>query len=204
MPPAAPPVDYESYDTAPAGAHLSAGPRPAWDEEFILDRVLQREGAWANDPRDTPTHYGITQQTYSDWIGRPASIEDMKAITPEVAREIYRKNYLYGPKIAELPDQFRRQVFDWGVVSGPGNAIRILQETLNRLGSYLKVDSTLGPDTIANAEYQGRRLGPALNNALADAFEQNAREIVERQPRKRYALESWLRRINSFRDPYLR
>ena len=36
---------------------------------------------------------GITQGTLAAWRGRPVSIEEVRALTEEEAREIYRANY---------------------------------------------------------------------------------------------------------------
>ena len=54
-----------------------------------LPIVLQHEGGLVDHPKDPGglTNLGVTRATWGDWIGRPATTADMRALTPE-AREL--------------------------------------------------------------------------------------------------------------------
>lgn len=63
----------------------------------LLDDIIRREGGYVDDPADLggATKYGITQATLSGYLGKPASKYDVKNLTEELAREIYRANYAH-------------------------------------------------------------------------------------------------------------
>jgi lysozyme family protein len=61
-------------------------------DDAILAAILRREGGFVNHPADRggPTHYGITQATLQAWRGRAVSEEDVRALSVEEAKAIYR------------------------------------------------------------------------------------------------------------------
>lgn len=63
---------------------------------MILNRVIKREGGYVNHPADKggPTNFGITIKTLSQYLGRPASVDEVKNLKVEVAKDIYSKYYL--------------------------------------------------------------------------------------------------------------
>ena len=111
--------------------------------------ILNSEGGYVNNPRDPggPTNLGITLNTLSGWLGRPATVDEIKALTPEDAAAIYQTNYynpVHGP---DLPDGVDLMAFDTSVNSGPGRAIILLQTALG-----VKADGLFGPMTLAAAK----------------------------------------------------
>ncbi len=64
--------------------------------EHLLDDIIRREGGFVDDPTDLggATKYGITQKTLSDFLGRPATKDEVRDLTEATARDIYRKNYV--------------------------------------------------------------------------------------------------------------
>ena len=54
----------------------------------IIEQVLEHEGGYVNDPKDLggETKYGITKRFYPD--------VDIKNLTIDGAKEIYKKEYL--------------------------------------------------------------------------------------------------------------
>jgi lysozyme family protein len=65
----------------------------------IIDALIRREGGFVDhkDDKGKATKYGITQATLAEWLGRPASVDDVKALTEHEAREIYREEYITRP-----------------------------------------------------------------------------------------------------------
>jgi lysozyme family protein len=111
--------------------------------------ILSSEGGYVDNPHDPggPTNLGITLNTLSGWLGRPASIDDVKALTPDIAGQIYQANYynpVHGP---DLQDGVDLMAFDASVNSGPGRAIMLLQTALG-----VKADGLFGRMTLAAAK----------------------------------------------------
>jgi lysozyme family protein len=96
-----------------------------------LDFVLQWEGGFVNHPKDPggATNKGITRATFSKYVGRPVSISELKSIAPETVRAIYRRDYWNAIGADALPPGVDLLAFDIAVNSGPGRALRWLDET---------------------------------------------------------------------------
>lgn len=62
----------------------------------IIDAILKAEGGFSNDPLDHghATNYGITQATLSLWLGRDATVQDVRDMSVETARAIYAQKYV--------------------------------------------------------------------------------------------------------------
>lgn len=113
----------------------------------MIQRVITREGGFVDHPNDKggPTNMGITLTTLTLWLGRKATVDEVKGLSVEQARDIYFEVYLVRPNILSIDDaKVREAVFDEAVNSGPGTAIRHFQRALG-----VKDDGVLGPVTLA-------------------------------------------------------
>ena len=114
----------------------------------ILDLILSREGGWADHPQDHggPTHMGITLPTLTTWLApQPATVDDLRQLSRDEAREIYADLYVAKPGYDKIDDAaLRAQVVDAGVLHGTGWATRCLQ-----LVADVAVDGILGPISLA-------------------------------------------------------
>lgn len=135
--------------------------------DSMIDHLLRIEGGYVNDPDDPggPTNFGVTQATYAEWLGRPVSPADVRAMPVSDAREIYRRKYFYRPKIDRLPAPLQPTVFDMQVNAG-SNAIAILQRTLREFQEDVAVDGALGPQSIGAAH----RVHATAGDYLIDAY----------------------------------
>ena len=108
----------------------------------IIEVVLEHEGGYVNDPKDPggETNYGISKRAYPN--------EDIKNLTEEGAKDIYRRDYWERYRCAELPESLRHIYFDMCVNMVAGRATKIMQETANAKGANLKIDGGMGPMTI--------------------------------------------------------
>jgi len=129
--------------------------------EKALPKILKYEGGYSNHPLDKggPTNLGITLSTvqhfyedydYGDLDGDgDIDIDDIKLLdTPEEAAPIYKKYYWDKMRLDEFPAGIDFLMFDFGVNSGPKNAIKILQRALNMQSYGLEVDGLLGARTL--------------------------------------------------------
>jgi lysozyme family protein len=103
------------------------------------------EGGWSDHPDDRggKTMYGITQETLSAWLGRPATNAEIRNLDMGTAKAIYRKNYWDRVAGDVLPAGVDLAVYDWGVNSGPKRAVVALQSILG-----VKTDGWVGELTI--------------------------------------------------------
>src|SRR5215208_1126468 len=93
--------------------------------EACLQFTLQFEGGFVNDPDDPggATNLGVTTDTLSDVLGRKATIDDVKKLTPRTVEPIYLQRYWTPVRGDELPFGLDLAVFDFGVHSGPARAV---------------------------------------------------------------------------------
>ena len=106
--------------------------------ELAIDRLLDREQGYVNDPDDRgkETNLGISARSYPD--------ENIKAMTRRRASDIYRRDYwdemrcgqMYAQTVAEA-------VFDFGVNAGIGQASKLIQACVR-----VTTDGIIGPVTI--------------------------------------------------------
>ena len=166
----------------------------------MVDTILRHEGGYVNHPNDRggATNFGVTQKTLESWRKAPVSIEDVKNLTVEEARLIYKTNYFLGPKLDKLPVAIQPQMFDMSINHGAGRAIKILQKTVN---TYVptSIDGGIGPQTIKNTNkcielYSAKK----LNNKMVDNRILFFESIVRNNESQRVFLKGWIKRAKTF------
>jgi lysozyme family protein len=103
-----------------------------------------------NNPRDPggPTNLGVTQATLSAALGRPATIEEVRALTPAKVAPIYKTRFWDHVSGDDLPVGIDLAVFDFGVHSGPSRGAIALQRALG-----VADDGHIGPATLEAAKH---------------------------------------------------
>ncbi len=140
----------------PAGTLLASVKEPAMALfEHALTHVLAMEGGWSNDPADPggATNFGITIGDYARHKGVPlnrssaSGLEaELRAISPETVRTIYRTDYWQPARCDLLPGAPAVMHFDAAVNHGVGRAARMLQQA-----AEVATDGAIGPQTLAAA-----------------------------------------------------
>lgn len=97
--------------------------------------VLVYEGGYVDDPDDPGgmTNMGITAKTLAEFTGRRLSTiteKEMRELTKDQVKPIYKRKYWDACKCDQLPAGLDILVFDFAVNSGPGRAIKELQQCL--------------------------------------------------------------------------
>ncbi|MTW15180.1 secretion activator protein [Rhodoplanes serenus] len=97
-----------------------------------LRRLLVHEGGYTNHPSDPggPTKHGITIHDYRRFIDPGGTAADVRAMTVDQAKAIYRARYWDALRCEDLPAGVDYAVFDYGVNSGIGRAGRVLRRLL--------------------------------------------------------------------------
>lgn len=95
--------------------------------DYCLREVLKSEGGYTNDPNDKggPTNFGITIADYKKYINANGTAEDVKNMTVEQAKNIYKTRYWDSIDGDNLPSGVDYCVFDYGVNSGPSRALKV-------------------------------------------------------------------------------
>lgn len=103
----------------------------------IIAGVLAREGsAYTDRPDDAggPTKGGITLKTLSEYLGRPATVAELQALTREQEVAIYYHLYVELPgfgAVLGVSQALGEKLVDVGVNCGQPTAIEYLQRCLN-------------------------------------------------------------------------
>lgn len=112
-----------------------------------LHLMFGHEGGYVNAKTDRggPTKYGITHKTLAAHRGvKSVTAAQVKAMTLAEAEAIYRKSYWVQSGGDVLPVGLDYAAFDFGVNSGPGTAVRILQRVVGATQ-----DGEIGKQTLA-------------------------------------------------------
>lgn len=150
----------------------------SWFDQ-CFDKLIAHEGGYVNDARDPggETKYGISKRAYPQ--------VDIKALTLDAAKEIYKRDYWDRAQCDKLPPALAYLLFDAAVNSGIGQAIRLLQRALG-----LADDGIFGPLTLAAvqrmdaesacAKFLGQRLEFMAKLSTWDTFGRGwARRIAD-------------------------
>lgn len=118
-----------------------------------IDRILAHEGGYSNDRLDPggETKYGISKRAYPN--------EDIKALTRDKAKVIYRRDYWNAIKGDQLHPAVAFQVMDAAVNHGVSWASKTLQRA-----AQVTVDGKVGPKTMAAANANPRRTIDQFND----------------------------------------
>lgn len=138
---------------------MSAQNRDTW-----LDLLFVLEGGFGSDPNDNggPTKYGVTQETLASWRGKPVTLDDVRALTREEARDIALSHYWNAVKADDLPGGLDVSVADAAYNSGPKRAALLLQQCVG-----VEQDGYVGPNTLkaARAEADTAKLIKSYHDA---------------------------------------
>ncbi len=106
--------------------------------EVAMSFVLKAEGGESNDPHDPGgfTRFGVAQNRHPE--------VNVRELTLEQAKAIYRREYWDAIKGDQLPPHVALVVFDTAVNTGVATAAGILQKAVG-----VEMDGAIGPRTIA-------------------------------------------------------
>lgn len=137
----------------------------------MIERVLAHEGGFTDDRRDPGnwtggqvgsgqlkgTNFGIAANTYPTL--------DIRNLTREAAKAIYRRDFWDAVKGDSLPPAFAFQALDAAVNHGPGRARKWIQ-----LAVGVTADGVIGPVTLAAIANKGASDLVLLFNAVRLQF----------------------------------
>lgn len=168
----------------------------------MIEDILAREGGYVNDPADAggATNFGVTIGTYSRYLGYKASIAQVKAMSQDVARDIYKRNYFEKPRLHMLHGAIQAQMFDCAINHGAKNPIKWLQKITNQaLDARLKMDGMIGTKTATAVNEFVELAGSKIaNNAMVEERVEFYLRLIERKPSQIKFRRGWMRRAKEF------
>jgi lysozyme family protein len=149
--------------------------------------VLLWEGGLVDHPSDPGglTNFGIAQRSHPN--------VDIRNLTEEGAKEIYREDYWNKVHGDELPPAVALAVMDYAVNSGTGRSAKTLQNVVGAVA-----DGAIGPNTLKKVreavEQKGdRKIAQAVVMSRSDFLS----DLVKRKPEMAAFLKGWMRRTHS-------
>lgn len=163
-----------------------------------LKEILHHEGGYSAHPRDPGgvTMLGVTKRVWEEWIGKPATVADMRSLTPAKVAPLYRKNYWDKLKCDDLPAGLSLCVFDFGVNAGVSRAARYLQMMVNS-----PRDGIIGPATIKAVRSFVSLYGAA---EAVRRYQQTRRDYYRQLETFPTFGRGWLRRVDEVETAALR
>ena len=168
--------NFAGYDATPPETQQT--PKPQIDAfQEALRFVLPHEGGYNSVKGDKPTNYGITQDVYSKYIGRPASIDDMKNMPVEHAHEIYRTQYWNPLQKHNLDIKPAVVAFDAAVNQGPTFANNMVKRTQGDIEAMMEARQKQYADIIKKNPKKAKfkagwdnRMADLKNYAMEDLY----------------------------------
>ncbi len=153
--------------------------------ETAMAFVFKMEGDLTDDPNDPGglTKYGISKKAYPDL--------DIRNITIDQAKEIYKNDYWEMCNCDELAFPFDIATFDCAVNQGVGKAKRLLQNALD-----VSVDGIIGDKTIAASFKATPR---TFKKLIAERISEYFRLIIN-NPRLMVFSVNWIFRVVSLHE----
>lgn len=185
--------------------------------EQIARQIVAREGGYVNDPDDPggATNFGVTigtMQSLGMDLNHDGRIDaaDVRALTRAQAEQIFVEHYFRKPRLAELPEPLQASVFDMYVNAG-GNAVKILQRLVSRMGFRTADDGVVGPMTIAAVADAAEAAPDHLVDAYGIARRNYYYALADQRPASRKYARSkaggkggWITRAEEFMAPRYR
>jgi lysozyme family protein len=164
--------------------------------DACFNLMLAHEGGYVDHPSDPGgrTNLGVTQRVWEEWLGRPVSEKEMRALTPAMVKPLYKRKYWDAVRADDLVDGVDYCVFDVAVNSGPGRAIKFLQSCVG-----VTPDGGFGPRTLAAVKEAEKD-----PNRLVELY--CARRLEFLQSLKTFETfgKGWSRRVQEVKDKALK
>jgi lysozyme family protein len=120
----------------------------------LISQVFSLEGEYSTDKADTGNYlngdtsgkfigsnHGISADVLAKHLGKTPTAKDMRNLTKDTARDIYKNNYWDKFSMDSLPEDLQPIVFN-AIVNSQGHAVKVMQKLLG-----VEEDGVIGPKT---------------------------------------------------------
>jgi len=163
-----------------------------WEKAFQM--VLKHEGGYVNNPKDPGgmTNLGVTKKVWEEFVGREVDESEMRALTPDVVKPLYKKNYWDKIKGDQLPSGVDYAAYDLAVNSGTGRAAKYLQQIAG-----VHADGLIGPQSL-------EAINACPAEEVVDALCDMRLDFLQRLPTWNTFGKGWGRRVEEVKAIGLR
>lgn len=158
----------------------------------LIPFVLRYEGGFVNDPKDRggATNKGITLNTFRSVYGRAKTVNDLKHMTDNEWRHIFKSLYWDKCKADDISDQsIANMLVDFAWHSGVTTAVKKLQKIVG-----VTSDGICGVQTIGAIN---SRYAPETFNLLKAARMRYLQGIVKNKHSQARFMYGWTKRVNA-------
>jgi len=115
-----------------------------WDKAF--DLVIVNEGGYVDNSQDPggATNWGCTKAVWEKYVGHEVTKDDIKALTKEDVKPLYKRNYWDAVHGDAIPSGLDYCLFDAAINSGVGRASKWIQEIAG-----VTADGAIGNNSVA-------------------------------------------------------
>lgn len=162
------------------------------DYRRLISFILKFEGGFVNDPADSggPTNKGVTLNTFRSVYGRAKTINDLKRMTDNEWRHIFKLLYWDKCKADDIADQsIANMLVDFAWHSGVTTAVKKLQKIVG-----VTSDGICGVQTIGAIN---SRYAPETFNLLKAARMKYLQGIVKNKHSQARFMYGWTKRVNA-------
>lgn len=177
------------------------------DFKPIVEKTFKFEGGFQNSASDSAnyckgtligTNRGISAIGYAGYLGRCPTVAEIKAITPEIAENVYKKNYWNPVQGDTIKSQSVAHImFDSHIASG-GEGIKRIKNAINAVAKKIVFSNINSSAITAEQANEINALNPK------DVFDKihagevaNRKRLAEINPDKyEKFLKGWLSRLN--------
>lgn len=162
------------------------------DYRKLIPFIFKFEGGYVNDPADSggPTNKGVTLNTFRSVYGRTKTINDLKHMTENEWRHIFKSLYWDKCKADDIADQsIANMLVDFAWHSGVTTAVKKLQKIVG-----VTSDGICGVQTIGAIN---SRYAPETFNLLKAARMRYLQGIVKNKHSQARFMYGWTKRVNA-------
>jgi lysozyme family protein len=170
----------------------ASGLQNVHNDDDAIDLVMQFEGGFKEDPASGVTNFGINLATMGQYLGRTATADDLRNLTAETARDVYRKLYLVSGTAFITSVQVKAAYLGLAVAMGPGHAIMLFQSAIGEADKTpVAADGVLGPQTLL-------RINAIDPDLLIETANCDAAKYYKSLPGFDKLGTAWIRRLRKF------
>lgn len=167
-------------------------------DDEIVNAIIQREGDYVDHPADKggPTRWGVTLETLTVFRGKACNADDVRHLSVNEARDIYKQKYIVNAKFGQLKDdRLKAFVIDSAVNHGIVMAVKLLQRAVG-----VPDDGILGPVTLEAIEEKG-----SIKTHLRMIGQRGIfyGRIVKKDPSQCVFIEGWMNRLNDCIEEFI-
>lgn len=162
-----------------------------WDRAF--DMVIVHEGGYVDHPSDPggATNLGCTKAVWEQYVGHEVTKDDIKALTKEDVKPLYKKRYWDAIHGDALPSGLDYCLFDCAINSGTGRAAKFIQQIVG-----VPADGAIGNNTIA-------AINQINSVTLINEFSDKRQSFLESLPIFGTFGKGWTKRVQEVRNKSL-